>query len=359
MIYGSITNPVTFGSGGGRGYLFSDNGGGGGGAVSMNVTQLRVDGVLSAKGLSVAGGGGSGGSIKITVGILTGNGVIQANGGVSSTCGGGGRMAIYYDQMDAYAGGLECRGGNGGPNYQSGGAGTIYLKRKGDSSSDLIIDNGGAQTGDWSTPLLPQGILHLNSWRISGNARVSTMDGVRVANGNPALFAGLISSNYLQVGGLLVSNTWVFGDVMDLVVSRSNGIVFVTVFCRPQKTYLLLASTNLLDWIPVATNTPTGSRFDYPVPPLASSQHLFYRVAMLEHLYDAMRLSLNPANHRATLTLSNAQPAHTLVLSASDDLRHWTPLATNTPASATHWLYLDTNAPAHPRRFYRAWGQGK
>ena len=80
---------------------------------------------------------------------------------------------------------------------------------------------------------------------------------------------------------------------------------------------------------------------------------------MLEHLFDAMRLSLNPANRRATLTLSNAQPAHTLVLSASDDLRHWLPLATNRPTVLTNWLFLDTNAPAHPRRFYRAWGRGK
>ena len=154
---------------------------------------------------------------------------------------------------------------------------------------------------------------------------------------------------------------------MDLQISSQRSAVggqetvqaLVTVYCRPQKTYLLLASTNLLDWIPVATNTPNGSRFDYPVPPVASFQHLFYRVAMLETLADSLALSLNPTNRRATLNLKNARPNHTLVLQASEDLRHWIALSTNTPVTITNWQFLDTNAPAHPRRFYRAIGQGK
>ena len=136
-------------------------------------------------------------------------------------------------------------------------------------------------------------------------------------------------------------------------------MALVTLYCRPQKTYLLLASTNFLDWTPVFTNTPAGSRFDYPVPSVASSQHLFYRVAMLETLRDSLALSLNPTNRRATLNLKNARPNHTLVLQASDDLRHWIPLSTNTPFTIANWLFLDTNAPAFPRRFYRAIGQGK
>lgn len=135
--------------------------------------------------------------------------------------------------------------------------------------------------------------------------------------------------------------------------------MLVTVYCRPQKTYLLLASINFLDWTPVFTNTPAGSRFDYPVPSVASSRHLFYRVAMLETLGDSLALSLNATNRRATLNLKNARPNHTLVLQASEDLRHWIPLSTNTPLTIADWLFLDTNAPAFPRRFYRAIGLGK
>ena len=304
------------------------------------------------------------------LGTLTGAGFISAVGGTNSSsdeqlnirsyAGGGGRVAVYYTDVSGFTGRISAQGGSGrGTAEHNGGAGTVYWKRASEPLGELAIDNGGLETSGWSTPLLPQGILRLNSWTISGNARVSTTDGVRVANGNPAFFAGLLSSNYLQVGGLLVSNTWVYGDIMDLNVNRTNGALFLTVFGRPQKTYLLLASTNFLDWTPVLTNTPTGSRFDYPVPPVASSRQLFYRVAMLETLADSLALSLNPTNRRATLNLKNARPNHTLVLQASDDLRHWTALSTNTPVAITNWQFLDTNAPAFPRRFYRAIGQGK
>ena len=86
---------------------------------------------------------------------------------------------------------------------------------------------------------------------------------------------------------------------------------------------------------------------------------------MLEHLYDSIGLSLQGVGpggtrpYHARLTLSNAQTNHTLILQASEDFRHWIPLATNTPAAITNWLFLDTNAPAFDRRFYRAVGQGK
>ena len=149
------------------------------------------------------------------------------------------------------------------------------------------------------------------------------------------------------------------------VGSQETVQALVTVYCRPLKTYLLLASTNFLDWTPVATNTPAASRFDYPVPAVATSTPLFFRAIMLERLADGLGLSLQGVGlggtrpYRARLTLTNALPAHALVFQASEDLRHWTPLATNTPAITNNWQFLDTNAPAFNKRFYRAVGQGK
>ena len=102
----------------------------------------------------------------------------------------------------------------------------------------------------------------------------------------------------------------------------------------------------------------TCSRFDYFDNTAAVFGHRFFRAVMQEHLFDSLGLSLNP-NHHARLSISNAQPAHTLVLAASEDLRHWSPLATNTPATVADWLFLDTNAPAFEKRFYRVVGQGK
>ena len=86
---------------------------------------------------------------------------------------------------------------------------------------------------------------------------------------------------------------------------------------------------------------------------------------MFEHLYDSLGLSMQQIGpggtgpYQARLTLSNAQPGHTLILQASEDFRHWTSLSTNTPAIVTNWLFLDTNALAFQQRFYRAIGQGK
>ena len=95
------------------------------------------------------------------------------------------------------------------------------------------------------------------------------------------------------------------------------------------------------------------------------SPHRFFRAVMLERLADGLGLVMErvgaaaTAPYRARLTLTNARPAHTLVFQASEDLRHWTPLATNTPVVTNNWQFLDTNVPAFNKRFYRAVGQGK
>ena len=38
-------------------------------------------------------------------------------------------------------------------------------------------------------------------------------------------FAGVITTNILKVGGLLVSNAWIYGDVMDLEIRRQEAEV--------------------------------------------------------------------------------------------------------------------------------------
>jgi hypothetical protein len=85
----------------------------------------------------------------------------------------------------------------------------------------------------------------------------------------------------------------------------------------------------------------------------------FYRVAMLQTLFDSLTLSLNATNRRTTLNLKNARPNHALVMQASEHLRDWTALSTNTTTVIANWQYLDTNALSYPNRFYRAVSQGK
>lgn len=108
--YGSVTNPLTAGSTGGRnpastGVIGND----GGGVVRIETTgRVYVAGTISANGAANGSGtyegGGAGGSVNIRCRILEGSiGVVRANGGEggvnSPANGGGGRIAVWYDPV--------------------------------------------------------------------------------------------------------------------------------------------------------------------------------------------------------------------------------------------------------------------
>jgi hypothetical protein len=166
----------------------------------------------------------------------------------------------------------------------------------------------------------------------------------------------LINSNYLQVGGLLVSNTWVFGDVIEPIMNLSNGVPLLTVYCRPQKTYVVQASRNLSDWFTITTATPTNSRFDYLVTNLPAYDHLFFRPVMMDQFFNQLNLSLT--NRNARLDFTGGVSNNTIVIQASTDLKNWTPISTYNIATGNFFI-LDTNAPNFNTRFYRVIGQGK
>jgi hypothetical protein len=93
--YGNPDAPLDLGSAGGGAY------GGysvGGGAIALHIaTNLVLDGLISANGVSAGGNnsGAAGGSVFITTGTMTGSGMISANGDMGGDGnGGGGRVAI-------------------------------------------------------------------------------------------------------------------------------------------------------------------------------------------------------------------------------------------------------------------------
>jgi hypothetical protein len=145
--YGSVTGPTSLGSGGG---MYVSSGvplsSAGGGAIRMNVTgALVVNGRISANGwagLTQGAGGGAGGSVWLTAGTLAGNGIISANGGTGNVVGGGGsggRVHLQYG-VNAFQGGVTAYGGGG---YAWGGAGTIYTAANGQTTGQVLVDNGG------------------------------------------------------------------------------------------------------------------------------------------------------------------------------------------------------------------------
>ncbi|MBI5016415.1 MAG: Ig-like domain-containing protein [Deltaproteobacteria bacterium] len=180
-IYGSLTNPVDAGSGGGSwGWTV---GGDGGGAVLIQASTIRVDGAIVADGGESGGsasGDGSGGTVNLRVGRLEGTGVIHANGGGqgSGSGGGGGRVAVVYTEaLTLPVSNILALGGTG--YYGSpGGNGTVYLFGPGQGHGDLIIDGKGFSTpGD--TTRIPGGYT-FDSITLRNAARVVADQGVTV-----------------------------------------------------------------------------------------------------------------------------------------------------------------------------------
>lgn len=154
IIYGDLSAPTTFGSGGGT--SGSSPGGAGGGAININVTgTASIAGTISANGgngtstggTNSAGGGGAGGSIYITADTISGAGTITSDGGSGANQsnpdgggGGGGRIALYYTTK-TFSGTLRSIGGSGPDPAKDGAAGTIYQKPSGQTYADLTFDN--------------------------------------------------------------------------------------------------------------------------------------------------------------------------------------------------------------------------
>jgi large repetitive protein len=186
--YGSLTEPLDLGSGGGA---LAAVGGDGGGRIRIDAGQIANDGVIRADGglpRGSADGAGSGGSVLIQARDLTGSGLITANGGgVTSnyTGGGGGRVAIRYSNV------LGLPTGNvraiGGPGYYGvGGHGTVVFQGPGAVHGDLVIDGlGTVQPAD--SVGIPGGLVFdnltlQNGARAVADAGITVTGTLRLAN---------------------------------------------------------------------------------------------------------------------------------------------------------------------------------
>ncbi|MGN0877525.1 MAG: hypothetical protein ACI4TC_09665 [Kiritimatiellia bacterium] len=146
--YGSMLNPVDYGSGGwGDGEQYA-----GGGVIKLSVGgALVVDGTICSRGFGYAlwgdefvGGAGSGGSVNLTAATLSGSGTIDANGGNNGGYGpgSGGRVKIaltgtdatfasFTGKIEAIGGGMENADGAKAFDITPAAAGTICLQTAG------------------------------------------------------------------------------------------------------------------------------------------------------------------------------------------------------------------------------------
>ena len=115
--YGDPYFPFNLGSGGGA--IGEGPGGNGGGLFVLSVGELVLDGIIKANGgnayphnhsnlnYSNYSGAGSGGGILLVAHTFSGNGSIHADGGnftnysglLKASAGGGGRVAVWYQQL--------------------------------------------------------------------------------------------------------------------------------------------------------------------------------------------------------------------------------------------------------------------
>jgi hypothetical protein len=206
VTYGDLTNPVNLGSGGGA--WGGDDGGDGGGLLMLNAVNIATDGPIHANGTAGKGGAagaGSGGGLNITAKSVSGTGDIQANGGNQMAGGGGGRIAIYYLDMETSKNGITSQGGIG--NYGTGANGSIFLKQDEKTYGGILLTGQGVNA-PWTDLQLPSGIT-FDSLTLLNNARVIVYDPITVTGkvlitGNSILTHNSTNENGLSIQAQVV-----------------------------------------------------------------------------------------------------------------------------------------------------------
>jgi hypothetical protein len=214
--YGEITNPIDLGAGGG-GATNGTAGAAGGGAIRLQGDTFAISGAIRADGGSRFGSAhaGAGGSVNLEVRqLITGPSArIAANGGDddvvnnASRGGGGGRVAVVATErfeVETLGLNIAARGGrngttNEGATYLDGGAGTVYLKRPGQTLGELFVGN-----YDERRPAT----LHLSRYTPVSDPS-GTLHFDRVELGQRALLRG---DSSIDVGGVIDDRASIVAD---------------------------------------------------------------------------------------------------------------------------------------------------
>jgi len=242
-VYGSVTRPRTFGSGGSSGVAFPAtgeptrrDGGAGGGRVMMLATQhVNVLGSVTALGQNYqsasyySGGAGAGGSILLEAAVVGGQGTVSAHGGEATTStgssggGGGGRIALLAASRLSKVLVVTAAGSKSGS--CDGGAGPVY--RRDGAFTSLHYHNDGSSTHT-ATPLpavLPLGLDELLTER---SANVSARTGTTVEASSVFIHTAsylvgddftVASDNVTVVGAVIAGDRVEFRQLPDATAS--------------------------------------------------------------------------------------------------------------------------------------------
>lgn len=213
--YGSYSNPVDLGSGGG------------GGCSGGGLARFTVSGTTTLNGSILASGNscsypGSGGTIYVDTDVLVGvTGTLRADGGNGGPSGGsGGRIALLYNTDNAGVWDMNITA-YGGLSSTDGAAGTIFFKDKDtDPNGHLVLKNLGRTYNAAVTTYLPTGAT-LDSVTVDRDAAVE------IAQGQSFTLPMTTVNFRLVVGGDLylpgVNDTLTIGPQGILELRRPSG----------------------------------------------------------------------------------------------------------------------------------------
>jgi hypothetical protein len=282
--YGSATQPVDRGSGGGAGANTFFGGSDGGGAIRLIVGgTLNVDGGLSANGnpgLQDDSGGGAGGSIWVTADTLSGSGFVSANGGAGELFGGGGgaggRIAIY-SRSNTFTGAISVAGGIGAT---AGGDGSLMLSANLPSIQGKVTDTNGlpvagvvllASLGNVSTTTAADGTYQLSLVPYTSFVVTPSFNGfvfVPAVRGYATTLTSVTNENYLMIDTIAPTIT----------TGLQNTNLVIGWFGVAGVTYRVYSSTNLVDWLPYGSSVPgIGAPLEVLVP-VDTDPQKFFRV---------------------------------------------------------------------------------
>lgn len=219
--YDSVTMPLELGASGSRGW-YNESGGDGGGRARIVADSVVVNGELRANGGNGGGslaGSGAGGSIVIDAGVLSGSGFVRANGGGYQMGGGGGRIALYCDEVSLDLSHVEVLGGQG--THGVGGNGTLYVRRPGQTHGDFIVDGGGLETPQGST-VFPDGYVFDNII-LRHRAQVLADVPVHVLGALQLLDGSVLTHTLSSEAGLQVVAGFVDVDASSTITAFAKG----------------------------------------------------------------------------------------------------------------------------------------
>ncbi|MDJ0838651.1 MAG: carboxypeptidase regulatory-like domain-containing protein [Acidobacteriota bacterium] len=189
--YGTFYRPVSQGSE--LRDLLEEEAGYAGGHIRLSFNQLTLNGSVDATPET-----GSGGSILLEGNILTGTGSIDASGTqtpVAGRAGGGGRVAVLVSDIAGYTGSVSAYGSP--DNLGAAGAGTVFYRTTTWPLGNLVVDNNGTLTPDYSTPLPSLGdriaefVVTAGATVMQGTGFPDNLEGLYVRiNGADILLAG-------------------------------------------------------------------------------------------------------------------------------------------------------------------------